>query len=136
MREKKQIVIYRESATVVLVNGTAVVVADGAAIIVDRDAAAIAAIVGDGAAVAVAVIADGAAIVVDEVATVRTDKAVDKSDVLAPSCEIGLNLNLSLKFNREGIFNHGLCQKAVIWKSFCSLGEAELRVCGVQLSSG
>ena len=137
MREKKQIVTYRESATVVFVNGAAVVVADGAAVVVDRDAAAIAAIVDDGAAVAVAVIADGAAIVVDEVATVPIDKAVDKSDVLAPSCEVGLNLNLSLKFNREGIFfNHGLCQKAVIWKSFCGLGEAELRVCGVKLSSG
>lgn len=108
-------------------------VADGAAIVVDWDAAAIAAIVGDGAAVAVAVIADEAAIVVDEVATVRTGKAVD---VLAPSCEVGFNLNLSLKFNREGIFNHGLCLKAVIWKSFCSLGEAELRICGVKMSSG
>lgn len=111
-------IIYRERATVVLDNE--------AAIVVDRDAAAIAAIVGDGAATAVAVIVDGAAVVVDRGATVRTDRAVDKPDVLAPSCEVGLNLNLSLKFNREGVFNHGLCQKPVIWKTYRSLGEAEV----------
>lgn len=121
--------IYRERATVVLDNGAAVVVAvivDGTAIVVDRDAVAIAAIVGDGAATAVAVIVDGAAVVVDRGATVRTDRAVDKSDVLAPSCEVSLNLNLSLKFNREGIFNLGLCQKPVVWGKFRSLGEAEV----------
>ena len=64
----------------------------------------------------VTVIVDGAAVVVDGavvvVATVRTDRAVDKSEVFAPSCEVGLNLlNFSLKFNREGIVYYALRQK-------------------------
>lgn len=71
----------------------------------------------------VAVVVDGAAAVV---ATVRTDRAVDKSDVFALSCELGLNLNLSLNFSREGIFYCDLPPKSR-YMSFRSLGEAALR---------
>ena len=86
MEEEKRGKIYRESAAVILVDGAAVVVVDEAANVVD-----------------------GANVVV---AAVGTDGAVDKSDVFAPSCELGLSLNLSLKFNREGIFYYDLCQKS------------------------
>ena len=82
MEEEKREKIYRESAAVILVDGAAVVVVDEAANVV------------------VAAVGLG------------TDGAVDKSDVFAPSCELGLSLNLSLKFNREGIFYCDLCQKS------------------------
>lgn len=91
-----------------------VVIVNRATIIVNKIATAIAAIVGDEATFAVAVIVDEAAIIIDGAAKVWTNRAVDKSDVLVPSCKVGLNLNLSLKFNCEGIFNHGPRQKTVI----------------------
>ena len=103
MEENKRKKMYRESATVVLVDGAAVVVA----------------VIVDGAAIVV----DGAAVVV---ATVRTDTAVDKFDVFVPSCEVDLNLNLSLNFNREGIFTMLFTKKIVVWNSFVVLD------CGVQ----
>lgn len=99
MEENKQKRMYRESAAVVLVDGAAVMVA----VIVD----------------AAAIVVDGAAVVV---ATVRTDTAVDKFDVFAPSCEVDLNLNLSLNFNREGIFTMLFTKKVVVWNSFRGVG--------------
>ena len=91
--------IYRESAAVIIVDEAAVV-DNEAAVVVDEAANVV----------------DGAATVV--VAAVGTDRAVDKSDVLAPSCELGLNLNLSLNFNREGIFYYDLCQKSCYLELF------------------
>lgn len=65
------------------------------------------------AVVLAAVVDDGAVIVVDGgagvVATVWADGAVD---VFVPSCDLGLNFNLSLNFNGEGIFRYNLCEKS------------------------
>ncbi len=58
------------------------------------------------ATVVLATVVDGAAVVVDTV------RAVDKSDVFATSCELGLNRNLSLNLNGEGIFSYGLYEKS------------------------
>ena len=84
---EKQRKMYRESAAVVL-----------------------AAVVDDGAVIAV----DGGAGVV---ATVWADRAVDKTDVFVPSCDLGLklnlSLNLSLNFNGEGIFAMIFAKKLV-----------------------
>lgn len=88
-RKEKQKKIYRESAAAALV-GEAVVVAERATVVL-------------------AIVVDGAAVVVD---TVWIDWAVDKSDVFATSCELGLNRNLSLNLNGEGIFSNGLYEKS------------------------
>ena len=107
MEEKKRKKIYRESVAVILVDGAAVV-DNGATVVADEAANVV----------------DGATVVV---AAVGADGAVDKSDVFAPSCELGLNLNHSLNFNREGIFYYDLCEKSCYLDLFSSVDKAGLQ---------
>lgn len=64
---------------------------------------------------AAVVLVDEAAVVADRAAVVDGAAVVVATvDIFAPSCELGLSPNLSLNFNRDGIFNCDPCRICVI----------------------